>query len=156
MFLEKNPIYIKHQYKFLPQIKIEIVKKMLNNKLYDDLYNYLHKFNDIDYQEVLKQNEFWKDKINDNKFYKYIYLHKSDEGKSINLKESENASRILSIHASKGNGCEVVFVLGITEETLTLFSKKKCNLVYDSLLHVAITRQKKSIYIGIEKNNDEI
>ena len=72
------------------------------------------------------------------------------------MKESENASRILSIHASKGNGCEVVFVLGITEETLTIFSKKKCNLVYDSLLHVAITRQKKSIYIGIEKNNDDI
>jgi hypothetical protein len=117
---------------------------------------WINKFNDINYQKVLKLNEFWKDKINDNKFYKYIYLHKSDEGKSINLKESENSSRILSIHASKGNGCEVVFVLGLTEKILTIFSKKKCNLVYDSLLHVAITRQKKSIYIGIEKNNDDI
>ena len=99
---------------------------------------------------------FWKDKINKDKFCKFVYLHKSDEGKSINLKESENASRILSIHSSKGNGCEVVFVLGITEYTLTIFSKKKCNLTYDALLHVALTRQKKSIYIGIEKNNDDI
>jgi hypothetical protein len=49
-----------------------------------------------------------------------------------------------------------VFVLGIIEQVLTMFSKKTCNLVYESLLHVAITRQKKSIYIGIEKNNDDI
>jgi len=117
---------------------------------------WIKKFNDINYQEILKLNDFWKDKINDNKFYKYIYLHKSDEGKSINLKESEHASRILSIHSSKGNGCEVVFVLGLTEQTLTIFSKKKCNLMYESLLHVAITRQKKSLYIGIEINNDDI
>jgi hypothetical protein len=118
---------------------------------------WVNKYKDHYYQEnVLKNNDYWKDKINDDEFYKYVYLHKSDEGKSINLRESENASRILSIHSSKGNGCEVVFVLGITEETLTIFSKQKCNLVYDSLLHVAITRQKKSIYIGIETNNDDI
>ena len=117
---------------------------------------WIEKFKDKEYQKILKNDDFWKDKLNDNNFYKYIYLHKSDEGKSINLKESENASRILSIHASKGNGCEVVFLLGISEAVLTLFSKKKCNLVYDSLLHVAITRQKKSIYIGIEYNNDDI
>ena len=146
--------YLPNNFMFIfPILSKNIFATMLETRI----QNYwINKFNDIDYQEVLKQNEFWKDKINDNKFYKYIYLHKSDEGKSINLKESENASRILSIHASKGNGCEVVFVLGITEETLTIFSKKKCNLVYDSLLHVAITRQKKSIYIGIEKNNDDI
>ena len=146
--------YLPNNFMFIfPILSKNIFATMLETRI----QNYwINKFNDIDYQEVLKQNEFYKDKINDNKFYKYIYLHKSDEGKSINLKESENASRILSIHASKGNGCEVVFVLGITEETLTIFSKKKCNLVYDSLLHVAITRQKKSIYIGIEKNNDDI
>ena len=118
---------------------------------------WIDKFKNIDYQEnVLKLHEYWKNKINDNKFHKYIYLHKSDEGRSINLKESENATRILSIHASKGNGCEVVFLLGVSEKVLTCFSKKKCNLVYESLLHVAITRQKKSIYIGIEENDDDI
>ena len=123
-----------------------------------ELQNFwINKYKDINYQEkVLKYNDYWKDKINDNEFYKYVYLHKSDEGKSINLKESVNSTRILSIHSSKGNGCEVVFVFGINEETLTMFSKEKYNLVYDSLLHVAITRQKKSIYIGIEKNDDDI
>ena len=146
--------YLPNNFMFIFSI---LSKNIFATMLETRIQNYwINKFNDINYQEVLKQNGFWKDKIKDNKFYKYIYLHKSDEGKSINLKESENSSRILSIHASKGNGCEVVFVLGITEETLTRFSKKKCNLVYDSLLHVAITRQKKSIYIGIEKNNDDI
>ena len=83
-------------------------------------------------------------------------MHKSAEGKSINLTESENATRILSIHASKGNGCEVVFVLGLSERALNFFSKKTGDLVYDSLLHVAITRQKKSLYIGIQNKNDDI
>ena len=150
-----------NKYNYLPNNFLFIFpilsKNIFANMLEIRIQNFwINKFNDINYQEILKLNEFWKDKINDNKFYKYIYLHKSDEGKSINLKESEHASRILSIHAAKGNGCEVVFVLGITEKTLTRFSKKKCNLVYDSLLHVAITRQKKSIYVGIEKNNDDI
>lgn len=38
------------------------------------IQNYwINKFNDKYYQDVLKHNEFWKDKINDNKFYKYIF-----------------------------------------------------------------------------------
>ena len=146
--------YLPNNFMFIfPILSKNVVATMLEIRVQNF---WINKFNDPNYQEVLKLNNYWKDKINDNNFYKYIYLHKSDEGKSINLKESENASRILSIHASKGNGCEVVFVLGITEKTLTMFSKKPGNLVYDSLLHVAITRQKKSIYVGIEKNYDDI
>lgn len=118
---------------------------------------WIEKFNDKLYQDrVLMKNDYWKDKINNNEYYKYIYLHKSDEGKSINLKESENATRIMSIHASKGSGCEVVFLLNLTERALKRFSSQKINLVYDSLLHVAITRQKKSIYIGVVDENDDI
>ena len=118
---------------------------------------WISKFEDPQYIEnVLNKDEFWKDKIGSEEYYKYIYLHKSDEGKSINLTESENATRILSIHASKGNGCEVVFVLGLNEKALNIFSKKTGNLVYDSLLHVAITRQKKSLYVGIAPAKDDI
>jgi uncharacterized protein YkuJ len=117
---------------------------------------WIEKFNDSHYQQnVLEKDNYWKYKINDNKFYKYIILHKSDEGKSINLNESNETTRIVSIHTSKGTGREVVFVLGINEQTLKLFSKQS-KLVYDSLLHVAITRQKKKIYFGVEINNDNI
>jgi hypothetical protein len=105
--------YLPNNFMFIfPILSKNVFATMLETRIQ---HFWINKFNDSKYQKVLKTNEFWKDKINDNKFYKYIYLHKSDEGKSINLKESENASRILSIHASKGNGCEVVFALGIAE-----------------------------------------
>ena len=102
----------------------------------------------------LELNNFWTEKYN--KRDKYVFLHKSEPGQIINLKESENATRILSIHTSKGTGCEVVFLLGVTEHALNIFSRQTDNIVYNSLLHVAVTRQKKAIYVGIENNNDDI
>jgi hypothetical protein len=162
--VEKIINYMDHEinnYNYLPNNFMFIFpilsRNYLANRLESRLQEFwIEKFNNKNYQDnVLATNIYWKDKINEN-YYKYVYLHKSDEGKSINLKESENATRILSIHASKGNGCEVVFLFGLTEYTLKVFSKDKCNLVYDSLLHVALTRQKKSLYIGIENNGDDI
>lgn len=152
--------YLPHNFMFIFPI---LSKNFLANQLESKLQDYwINKFNNENYQKnALSKNEYWKDKLNDNEFYKYVFLHKSDEGKSINLKESEYATRILSIHASKGNGCEVVFLLGVSEGALSIFSKekydnKKDNLVYDSLLHVAMTRQKKSLYVGIIQNCDDI
>ena len=149
-----NYNYLPNNFMFIFPI---LSRNYLANRLESRLQEYwINKFNDKKYQDnVLLKNIYWKNKLNE-KYYKYVYLHKSDEGKSINLKESENATRILSIHASKGNGSEVVFLFGLTEYALRIFSKDKCNLVYDSLLHVALTRQKKSLYIGIEYNGDDI
>ena len=149
------------KYNYLPNNFMFIFPILTGNHLANRLEAkiqefWMDKFNDIDYQNnVLIHNKYWKNKIN-NKSYKFIFLHKSEEGKSIDLRESENATRILSIHASKGNGCEVVFLFGLNQKALQKFSKDKCNLQYDSLLHVALTRQKKSLYIGIENINDDI
>jgi len=147
--------YLPNNFMFIFPI---LSKNILANRLEAKIQEFwIDKFNDENYQnKVLINNEYWKNKISDNKYYKYVYLHKSDEGKSINLRESDNASKILSIHASKGNGCEVVFLLGLKQKSLQIFSKDKCNLQYDSLLHVALTRQKKSLYIGIQNLNDDI
>lgn len=147
--------YLPHNFMFIfPILARNTFANMLEARIQDF---WINKFNDINYQDnVLKNNKIWKNDINNNNFYKYVYLHKSTEGKSINLAESAHATRILSIHASKGNGCEVVFLLGMSENSLSIFSNNKKNLIYDSLLHVAITRQKKSLYIGITKNNDDI
>jgi hypothetical protein len=149
-----NYNYLPNHFMFIFPI---LSRNYLANRLESRLQEFwINKFSNKNYQDnVLIKNKYWKDKINEN-YYKYVFLHKSDEGKSINLKESENATRILSIHASKGNGSEVVFLFGLTEYTLKVFSKDKCNLVYDSLLHVSLTRQKKSLYIGIENNGDDI
>jgi len=150
-----------NKYKYLPN-NFMFIFPLVSKNVFATLLEirlqqfWVDKMNDVTYQEFLLQDNYWKDKINDNMFYKHAYLHKSDEGKAIDLNESKNATRIMSIHASKGNGCEVVFVLGITENVLKRFSKEKCNLVYESLLHVALTRQKKTLYIGIECNNDDI
>lgn len=149
------------KYNYLPKNFMFIFPIVSNNEfslvMEIELQKYwIDKFKDPNYQDnVINNDKYWKDKINDNKFYKYIILHKSDEGKSINLNESNETSRIVSIHTSKGTGREVVFVLGINEQTLKIFSKQS-DLVYDSLLHVAITRQKKKIYFGLEANNDNI
>jgi hypothetical protein len=146
--------YLPHNFMFIfPILSTNQVAVLLFEKL--QLY-WIDKFNDPDYLLKSDTNNYWKDKIGDDKTNRFVFLHKSDEGKSINLKESEHASKILSIHASKGNGCEVVFVLGVTEHYLNLFSKTPNNLVFDSLLHVLITRQKERLYIGIQCNGDEI
>lgn len=147
--------YLPNNFMFIfPILKNNYLATVLESKL----QNYwIGQFANINYQKnVLKKNKYWKDKINDNMYHKYVYLHKSDDGRSINLNESENASRILSIHASKGNGCEVVFLLGLNEVALNICGGKTAGLVYDSFVHVAITRQKKSLYVAIENNNDDI
>ena len=103
-----------------------------------------------------KIQEYWVKKKNNNSYIQYVYLHKHTEGSVINTKDSIKATRIMSIKASKGDGRKVVFLLGITESSLKLVSNKKKNLVYESYLHVALTRAKKQIYFGLVKNNDDI
>ena len=62
----------------------------------------------------------------------------------------------MSIRSSKGDGRKVTFILGITEESLKIVSNKEKGLVYESHLHVALTRAKNQIYFGLVQNNDDI
>ena len=113
--------------------------------------------NDIAGELQSRIQEYWSNKYNDNSNYiQYVYLHKHTEGSVINTKDSTNATRIMSIKASKGDGRKVVFILGVTESSLKLVSNKEKNLVYESHLHVALTRAKNQIYFGLVKNNDDI
>lgn len=45
---------------------------------------------------------------------------------------------------------------GTSEKSLRLFSNDTVSLMHDSLLHVALTRQKKSLYVALEDKNDDI
>jgi hypothetical protein len=105
-------------------------------------------------------NTFWINKNQNteknNAYQIYVVFHKSEVGSSIDLRESENATRIVSIHSSKGDGRDVVFVIGVDEKSLLRFSGKKDSLVYDSLIHVAITRMKEKLYFRYINNNDDI
>ena len=113
------------------------------------------KANTIASELQTKIQEYWARKCN-NKYTQYVYLHKHTEGSVINTTDSVNATRIMSIRSSKGDGRRVVFILGVTEESLKIVSNKEIGLVYESHLHVALTRAKNNIYFGLIKNNDDI
>lgn len=99
-------------------------------------------------------NIYWKRMDACDEFKRYAIFHKSEDGSSINLNESEDATRIVSIHSSKGDGRKVVFVIGLNESGLRSFSSGSDSLIYDSLFHVAITRMKEKLYIRCEGNDD--
>ena len=104
-----------------------------------------------------KIREFWRKKYNDDDTYtKYSIFHKSEEGTSIDLSQSEEFTRIVSIHSSKGDGRPVVFIVGLTESALMKWTSDNDSLIFNSLLHVAITRQKEKLYVRYENHNDKI
>lgn len=101
-------------------------------------------------------NKFWNKEYNDEKYIRYAYFHKSEEGTSIDTTQSIDATRIVSIHCAKGDGRNVVFVVGCSEFALKKFSNNKINLIYESLLHVSITRMKQTLYFVYIPNCDNI
>jgi hypothetical protein len=110
------------------------------------------------YVEVIHTciREYWINKTGNNKYIKYSVFHKSDTGNSIDLSESDDATRIVSIHSSKGDGRAVVFVIGVSENALKVYSNVSNNLIYESLLHVSLTRMKEKLYFALDENGDMI
>ena len=100
-------------------------------------------------------NDFWNMR-RDDMYMGHSYLHASNDGASIDLNDSKYKTRISSIHTAKGDGRPVVFVIGVTERALCRYSRRKGNLIYDSLVNVCTTRQKEHLYFRVELNNDDI
>lgn len=100
------------------------------------------------------QNYWVKRSEERNKYRRYSVLHRSETGTSINTNESKDATRIVSIHTSKGDGRMIVFVIGLSESALHLFNRVTGSLQYESLLHVALTRVKHKMYISLTNNCD--
>lgn len=145
-------IYVPNDFMFIfPIMKSNVLAVELEAKL--QVY-WMNKFNDTEYTNKLT-NKFWKN--HDTSTYtQYVHLHKHTEGTVINTKDSVNSTRLMSIRTSKGDGRNVVFILNTTEQSLKLVSNFKKKLLYESHLHVALTRAKKKIYFGLIKNNDDI
>jgi hypothetical protein len=144
---------------YTPENFMFIFPIMKNNNIASELHtkltNYwINKFNDNNYIKLIN-NTYWKN-YNHNEYTQYVYLHKHTEGTCINTKDSINASRIMSIKTSKGDGREVVFILGVSEQTLKMVSNNKNGLVYDSHLNVSITRAKCKNYFALTLNGDKI
>lgn len=145
----------------LPQDFLIVTPFTTRNPLVDALLlainiYWQNKFTDeIEYMKIWKNNINIDVDVDVNNYYRYAVFHKSQEGTSIDLFESEYSTRIVSCHASKGDGRKVVFIIGFTESALKIYSQKSNNLVYDSLFHVGITRMKEKLYIQYQ-NNDNI
>jgi hypothetical protein len=148
----KSHFYTPNNFIFVfPIMKSNILAIELQTKLQE---YWLNKFNDIEYTSNIKDTYWMNHKPN--KYIQYVHLHKHTEGVVINTKDSIHTTRIMSIRTSKGDGREVVFILGTTEKSLKLVSDNEIGLVYESHLHVAFTRAKNKIYFGLIKNNDNI
>lgn len=140
---------------------IELVKKEVeqyNYKPEDFLFVFpIMKSNILAGELETKLNQLWLEKIgNDDEYKLYAVLHKHQDGQVIDTSKSCEATRIMSIKSSKGDGRAVVFILNCTEKSLKIVSSNKKNLVYESHFHVALTRAKYKIYFGLTKNNDDI
>lgn len=139
--------------------KVEIEVERYDYKPEDFLFVFpIMKKNVLAVELETKLNEYWIKKSKNNDEYKhYAVLHKHEEGQVIDTSLSDEASRIVTIRTSKGDGRNVVFVLGVTEASLKILSRNdEIDLLFESYFHVSVTRAKRKIYFGLQENNDEI
>ena len=88
---------------------------------------------------------------------KYCVFHKCKTGQVIDLKESANACRIVSVASSQGDGRRFVFMIGFTQSTLECFPDSRPGmLVYESLWHVGCSRAKQHLIMRIVENSDDV
>lgn len=154
----ENHGYLPHDFLFVfPIMKGNVVAARLESRLNE---YWIRRMKDPEYKTLAcRKSAYWRNQLSgaEEAFHQYAVLHRSEEDKPINLDESRHATRLLSIHASKGMGREVVFVLNMTDDVLMRFSNYTRDLVYESLLHVALTRCKRSMYVGVpDDTTDEL
>lgn len=145
-----------YEYNRFPEDFLIVTPFTRNNTLVDALLLCINIFWKDKFTNEPEYVKKWRNNINIEEYYKYAIFHKSEEGSSIDLSESEYSTRIVSCHSSKGDGRNIVFLIGFTESALERFSQSKNNLVYHSLLHVGLTRMKEKLFIRYENNNDDI
>ena len=173
--------YEVNEYGRFPEDFLFIFPVMNYNKFADKLYNRVIKYfidkitidnKNEEYQAVLKKGKpkgngtfekYWTEenidsikRESDIWSGEFVEYHTSQVGKPIDLISSEHKARFVSIHASKGDGRNVVFLLGMTEEKLYNFTNREINLQYESFINVSVTRQKESLYVGVIPNGDDI
>lgn len=107
--------------------------------------------------EALHQliREYWVDRKGTDEYQHYSFFHKSEVGNSIDLRESDECTRIVSVHSAKGDGRPVAFVIGLSESALRVYSNKTNDLVYNSILNVALTRMEEQLYVRLEPTGDD-
>ena len=80
-----------------PILKKNVLAVELESRLQE---YWINKFKDPEYTSHL--SKWWRKKQMDSKYHQYVVFHKSEEGKPINLRQSEHATRI---RRSSGRRC---------------------------------------------------
>jgi hypothetical protein len=77
---------------------------------------------------------------------------------SIQWNYADDKTCLLSIHGDKGKSHKVVFVLGVTQKSIPdeCCMHKETELLYDSLLNVALTRSTRHLFIGFHHKKPSI
>lgn len=156
-----------YEHNLLPKDIIIITPFVTNNVMVDALQSRIHGewatlLSDADYVETIKRLRptEWKE------LEQYLaqtetlpwlaILHRSESNRPIDTSTSKYATRIVSIHASQGDGRDVSYVVGLTESGLKKHSDGKINIKYESLLNVSISRMKKQIRVFLQPCYDDI
>lgn len=144
-----NNILEDETYKKIVELYEKEVEK--NNRKPEDflivIADYI-KHNHIVSQLDIWINTFWQKKYCRENINSYV--HESSECQSIDLNESSDKTRIVSIQSAKGDGRPVVFVLGLSEKGLCRYNTFVGDQKYESLLHVALTRAKEKMIVHVD------
>lgn len=124
-----------HDATIVPSDVCFLMRKSNNQKIFDFLRVELEKF--------------WSQKGFSNSVIHFATQHDGYRT-PIQWEFAENKSCLISIHGDKGKGHKVVFFLGFSQGTLPeeCALHKPKELIYDSLLNVALTRSTKYLMIG--------
>ena len=153
--------------KLLPNDILIVTPFVKNNPLMDEVQTsihefWIHQFNNSEYKESVRdradyiETQRHYDELQSSSLPWFCVLHRSEEGKPIDTKESKYGTRIVSIHASQGDGRNFEYLVGLSEKKLTRFSAGKINLKYESLFNVAVSRMKQVIRVFLEPTFDDV
>lgn len=161
----KDPIEIFHSDKNNSEKTIQTIMDLYEREVEDHDYkpnDFMFVFpilkNNILAGEIeTRLNKFWGKRYNIQTYKEFAEVHKAEISKGpINLKTSVDKTRLVTIRTAKGDGRNVVFIIGCTEYNLKKVSKLEKNKIYESHFNVALTRAERQIYFGLEYNNDDI
>jgi hypothetical protein len=107
-------------------------------------------------ESEMRRLEDWKRSLRSTTVRPLCILHHAESRGPVRLGDSRFASQIMTIHSSKGHGRRYVFLLELTKKGLDVHSRGR-ELVYESLLHVALTRMTyRLIFCYGEEQRDDV
>jgi hypothetical protein len=148
-----------HSAKFISYQVVEIIKLLfeLEGDLLqpEDIAIIMPKSNENAVYEHLKYDlDLFYQSIKYCNAVKHFATKGESERITINWKDAEGKTTLLSIHGDKGRGHKVVILLGVTKGSLPRAEHKNkvSELIDHSLLNVGLTRSTQYLFIGINRN----